>query len=207
MARYVGPKDRLARREGADLFLHSVLSKRSGKLERDFAPGMHGQNTRNKQSNFGVQLREKQKVKRIYGVLERQFRNYFKKAAQTKGVTGTELLKLLEKRLDNVVYRSGLATTRAHARQMVAHGAIMVDGRKVNIPSYQVALNQVIKCKVKPDRAKVIQETYEKVKDTVAHDWLEVDSKQLMATIKRLPEREDVNFPVEEQLIVELYSK
>lgn len=207
MARYVGPKDRLARREGVDLFLHSVLSKRSGKLERDFAPGVHGQNTRGKQSNFGLQLREKQKVKRIYGVLERQFRNYFKKAAQTKGVTGSELLKLLEKRLDNVVYRSGLATTRAHARQMVSHGAITVDGRKVNIPSYQVSLNQVIKCKVKPERAKVIQETYEKVKDTVAHDWLEVDIKQLSSTIKRLPEREDVNFPVEEQLIVELYSK
>ncbi|MCA9396736.1 MAG: 30S ribosomal protein S4, partial [Candidatus Omnitrophica bacterium] len=126
---------------------------------------------------------------------------------QTKGVTGSELLKLLEKRLDNVVYRSGLATTRAHARQMVSHGAITVDGRKVNIPSYQVSLNQVIKCKVKPERAKVIQETYEKVKNTVAHDWLEVDAKQLSSTIKRLPEREDVNFPVEEQLIVELYSK
>ena len=207
MGRLLGPKDRLARREGMDLFLHSVLSKRSGVIARDFPPGQHGQNARGKTSNYGTQLREKQKVKRIYGVLERQFRNYFERASKTKGVTGTELLSLLERRLDNVVYRSGFAVTRAQARQMVAHGAAFVNGRRVNVPSYLVYADDSIQLKVKPERAKKIQETYVEIKDTTSRDWIEVNDKDLTAKVKRLPVRTDINFPVEEQLIVELYSK
>lgn len=207
MARYIGPKDRLSRREGMDLFLRSVLSKRAGKLIRDYPPGVHGQTGRFRVTNFGTQLREKQKVKRIYGVLEKQFRNYFKKAARLKGVTGELLLSLLERRLDNTVFRSGLAVTRAHARQMVAHGAVQVNGRRVNIPSFQVSVSDEIRLKVKPERAKRIHETFEKVKETVARDWIEVNEKELVAKIRRLPERSDVKFPVEESLIVELYSK
>jgi len=207
MARYTGPKDRLARREGVDLFLRSVLSKRSGKIVRDYVPGEHGQNQRGKFSNYSLQLREKQKVKRIYGVLEKQFRNYFKKAAKTKGVTGAELLRQLERRLDNVVYRSGFAVTRAHARQMVNHGAIEVNGQKVDIPSFQVSAQDEIRLKVKPERAKRIQEVFTEIKETVASEWLEVQEKELLAKVSRLPERADIKFPVEEQLIVELYSK
>ncbi|MFT5206514.1 MAG: small subunit ribosomal protein S4 [Candidatus Omnitrophota bacterium] len=207
MARYIGPKNRLARREGVDLFLKSVLSKRSGQLERDFAPGQHGANTRGKQSNFGLQLREKQKVKRIYGVLEKQFRNYFKKAAKSKGVTGAELLCLLERRLDNVLYRTGLTVTRAHARQVVSHGAVKVNGRKVNIASFQVSALDEISLNVKPERAKRVQETYKEIKDSVANSWIDVNDKDLAAKVMRLPERSDIQFPVEEQLIVELYSK
>ncbi len=207
MGRLLGPKDRLTRREGMDLFLHSVLSKRSGTIARDFPPGQHGQNSRGKTSNYGLQLREKQKVKRIYGVLERQFRNYFERASKTKGVTGAELLSLLERRLDNIVYRSGFAVTRAQARQMVAHGAVFVNGRRVNVPSYLAYQDDEIKLKVKPERAKKIQETWNEIKDTTAKDWIQINDKDLTAKVKRLPVRTDINFPVEEQLIVELYSK
>jgi small subunit ribosomal protein S4 len=207
MGRLLGPKDRLSRREGMDLFLHSVLSKRSGTIARDFPPGQHGQNTKGKMSNYGLQLREKQKVKRIYGVMERQFRNYFERASKIKGVTGAQLLSMLERRLDNVVYRSGFAVTRAQARQMVSHGAVAVNGRKVTIPSYQIETEDIVKMRVKADRAKVIQDTYTQIKDTTAKDWIQVNDKDLTAVVKRLPERADINFPVEEQLIVELYSK
>jgi len=190
-----------------DLFLRSALSKRTHAQLRDYAPGQHGQSARGKLSNYGVQLREKQKVKRIYGLLEKQFRNYFKKAAQAKGITGVELLKMLERRLDNAVYRAGLAVTRAQARQMVSHGSVTVNGRKVNIPSFQLKVDDKIGLKVKPARAKEIQEQFEKIRDAVAKQWIDVDEKQLSAVIRRYPERGDINFPVEEQLIVELYSK
>ena len=174
--------------------------------KREYVPGMHGQG-RQKLSDYGVQLREKQKVKRIYGVLERQFRFYFTKATRTKGVTGAALLTLLERRLDNVVFRMGLAASRAEARQVVRHGHIHVNQRQVNIPSYQVEVNDVVFAKASEKMTERMKGLLEASKDQARPEWLQMDATQYKATVKKMPERADVLMPIQEQLIVELYSK
>ena len=174
---------------------------------RDFAPGMHGQNRRSKTSDFGTQLREKQKVKRMYGIMEKQFRFYFKKATRAVGATGGELLKTLERRLDNAIYRSGFVSSRAAARQVVSHGYVHVNGRKINVSNYQIREGDKIELKVNPEQAKRMQDVREAVKDRLVTDWITVNDKDMTATIKRLPERSDISIPIQEQLIVELYSK
>ena len=190
MARYLGPKLKLSRREGTDLFLKSGVRAIDSKCKIDTAPGQHGAR-KPRLSDYGSQLREKQKVRRIYGILERQFRNYYKEANRLKGNTGENLLVLLEGRLDNVVYRMGFAATRAEARQLVSHKAIVVNGRVVNIPSFQVSVNDVVKL------------TEQKEKST----WLEVDSAKMEGVFKRVPERSDLSADINEHLIVELYAK
>ena len=208
MGRHRGPTVRLARRFGMNLFLKEHRARLEKSIQRrDYPPGMQGQNRRIKISDYGHQLREKQKVKLIYGVYERQFRRYFREASRHPGATGQELMRILERRLDNAVYRTGFAQTRAQARQMVSHGAVWVNGRKVTIPSFQVAEMDEFKLKVKPDRAKRIQEIYKNSKESFSTKWLEINDKALSAKVTRLPERSDVDFPLEEQLIVELYSK
>lgn len=210
MARYTGPKLRLHRREGMDLFLKGILKtnpQAKAKEPRDYPPGQHGGARRIKVSNFGLQLREKQKLKRIYGVMEKQFRRYFKEAARNKAATGTELLRTLERRLDNAVYRSNFAVTRAQARQMVVHGAVLINDKKVDRPSFQVNVNDVIALHLTPERVKRIREAYEQLKDQSRTAWIEVNEKDLKSTVMRMPERSDINFPIEEQLVVELYSK
>lgn len=203
MARYTGPKFRLCRREGVNLF-----GNRKFDIEkRDYPPGEHGNKRRVKLSNYGLQLREKQKVKRIYGVLERQFRNYYEKAARSRSVTGSLLLQLLERRLDNVIFRSGFATTRPGARQIVNHGKVKVNGRRVNIASFSVQENDEIELKLKDKNKKFINENVETTKDIPVPGWLKVDQNTYKCTVVRLPQREDVQFPINEQLIVELYSK
>ena len=205
MARYTGPKWRLSRREGIELFSR----KRNCLEKRDYAPGQHGAR-RVKLSNYGIQLREKQKVKRIYGVLERQFRQYYLKAARAKGVTGKMLLQLLERRLDNVVFRLGFAVTRPQARQIVGHGLVCVNDRKVNIPSFLVKQGDEIIIADKEKIRKYIGKNIEKCMDKdqlIVPGWLNVDEKHFKGKIVRMPEREDINFPINEQLIVELYSK
>lgn len=202
MGRYIGPRCRLSRREGVNLEL-----KRNWSLERrETPPGQHGLQ-KTKLSNFGIQLREKQKAKRFYGVLERQFRNYFRKAVSIKGVTGHILLQFLEARLDNVVYQMGFALTRAQARQMVSHGSMRLNGKKIDIPSIQVKANDVISVKDKPSIQKMVQTNLEVNKGWAAPAWLEVDNKKLSAKVVRMPVREEIKAPVNEQLIVELYSR
>jgi small subunit ribosomal protein S4 len=203
MGRYTGPRNRLQRRLGMDLFLKSKPQKNL----REYPPGMHGPAFRRKLSDFGLQLREKQKLKAIYGVFEKQFRRYFKIAARRPEATGTELLRILERRLDNVIYRSGLALTRPQGRQMVVHGAVRVNDHKVDRPSLQVSPEDVITLKVKPDRQKAIVEQFEGLKEQVGSDWLDINVKDLKSVVKRLPQRSDIKFPIEEQLVVELYSK
>jgi small subunit ribosomal protein S4 len=206
MARYTGSKCRLCRREGMKLFLKGdrCMSTKCGVERRQYPPGEHGQRMRRRPTEYGLQLREKQKVKRIYGVLERQFRKYFEKASRQKGVTGENLLRLLEVRLDNVVYRSGLAPSRIAARQMVSHRHFNVNGKIVNIPSYSlkvgdaVAARESIKDVVKANLDK-------RGGDTVT--WIEVSPEQLSATLVDMPSRESIPVPIQEQLIVELYSK
>ena len=205
MARYTGPKWRLSRREGIELF----SSKRNALERRNYAPGQHGAR-RAKLSDFGLQLREKQKVKRIYGVLERQFRRYYEKATRSKGVTGSVLLQLLERRLDNVVYRLGFATTRPQARQMVNHGLICVNDKRVNIPSYMTKVGEEISVKNKDSIKKYAQENFNQNKEYQGREevgWVTVDEAHLRGKVSRLPEREDIVFPINEQLIIELYSK
>ena len=203
MARYTGPLCKLCRREGMKL-----CDKRNCAYERrSYPPGMHGQNMRRKQSEYAIQLREKQKTKRIYGVLENQFRNYYLKAARRKGVTGEVLLQMLECRLDNMVYRFGFAPTRRSARQLVRHGHIAVNGRVVNIPSFQVARGDAVQVREKSREMPIIQDA---VKDAVFPDqsvWLSVDKANLSATLDAYPNRNEIPTPVEEQLIVEFYSK
>lgn len=203
MARYTGPLCKLCRREGMKL-----CDKRNCAYERrSYPPGMHGQNMRRKQSEYALQLREKQKTKRIYGVLENQFRNYYLKAARRKGVTGEVLLQMLECRLDNMVYRFGFAPTRRSARQLVRHGHIAVNGRVVNIPSFQVARGDAVQVREKSRQMPLIQDA---LKDAVFPDqsvWLSVDKANLSATLDAYPNRNDIPTPVEEQLIVEFYSK
>lgn len=205
MARYTGPKWRLSRREGIELF----SSKRNALERRDYAPGQHGAR-RSKLSDYGLQLREKQKVKRIYGVLERQFRRYYEKATRSKGITGSVLLQLLERRLDNVVYRLGFATTRPQARQMVNHGLICVNDKRVNIPSYIVKAGEEISVKDKDSIKNYAQENLKLNKEYHSREevsWVTVDEDHLKGKVARLPVREDIVFPINEQLIIELYSK
>ena len=206
MARYLGPKLKLSRREGTDLFLKSGVRAIDSKCNLTTAPGQHGAR-RGRLSDYGVQLREKQKVRRIYGVLEKQFRNYYKEAARLKGNTGENLLQLLESRLDNVVYRMGLASTRAEARQLVSHKAIMLDGRVVNIPSYAVSPEQVIAVREKAKKQARIVAALEVAEQREKPTWVEVDTKKMEGVYKRRPERSDLSADINEQLIVELYSK
>ena len=180
--------------------------EKCGITRRDFAPGQHGQ-IRKKESNYGVQLREKQKVKRIYGVLERQFRHYFRMAERSKGVTGLTLLQLLERRLDNVIFRMNFAGSRAEARQMVQHGLVAVNGKRVDIPAYVVRMGQDVSIKVKEPAQKRLTETFETWKGRAIPKWIEVDPKNFKCKITAMPTKEDVGFPIQEQLIVELYSK
>lgn len=206
-------KDRTAqcrkcRREGEKLFLKGVrcFSDKCAVSRREYAPGQHGEK-RTKLSNFGLQLREKQKVKRIYGVLEGQFRNYFYKATKIKGVTGAILLQFLERRLDNVIFQMGFATSRQEARQIVSHGYVNVNDRRVNIPSFLVKKDDEIELKFKKKGMKNVQENLEASKQRTTPAWLDVDTGHVKGKILRLPEREDIHFPVNEQLIVELYSR
>ena len=210
MARYRGPINRLSRREGIDLFLTGAKRIKDDKLEErlEIPPGQHGQSgRRRKLSDYGIQLREKQKLKRIYGMLERQFRLFFARAARKGGVTGENLIELLERRLDNVVYRTFFGTTRREARQMVGHGHICVNGRPVNVASFIVKEGDVIEPKNKEAVRNRIKTKLEAAKDETVPDWVSVDRTNLKATIVRMPTKADAGLPVEEQLIVELYSK
>lgn len=206
MARYTGPTCKLSRREGADLLLKSRARSLDSKCKMDKPPGQHG-DRRPRVSDYGVQLREKQKVRRIYGVLERQFVNYYKEASRRKGSTGENLLKLLECRLDNVIYRMGFSTTRAEARQLVLHKAIMVNRHAVNIPSYQVAANDVITVRDKAKKQLRIQDALNVSEQFGSPPWLEVDAKKMEGVFKAVPDRSDLPPDINESLIVELYSK
>jgi len=206
MARYLGPKCKLSRREGTDLFLKSGVRPLESKCKLDVPPGGAAQR-RPRLSDYGLQLREKQKLRRMYGVLERQFRNYYKKAAQLKGSTGENLLQLLEGRLDNVVYRMGFASTRAEARQLVSHKGVEVNGRIVNIPSAQVSAGDAVSIREKAKKQLRIQNALEIASQVGLPDWVDVDSKKMMGTFKTLPDREDILPDINENLVVELYSK
>lgn len=206
MARYIGPKCRLMRREGVDLELKSGVRPLESKCDMNSAAGQHGAR-RGRLSDYGTQLREKQKLKRIYGVLERQFRNYYKKAAQRKGSTGENLLQLLEQRLDNVVYRMGYGSTRAEARQLVSHGAILVNGARVTIASYQVQAEDVVSVCEKARKQVRIQSALELASQRGFVDWVEVDTTKMTGQFKRVPERIDLSSDINESLVVELYSK
>ncbi|WP_336938023.1 30S ribosomal protein S4 [Vibrio cholerae] len=206
MARYLGPKLKLSRREGTDLFLKSGVRAIDTKCKIDNAPGVHGAR-RGRLSEYGVQLREKQKVRRIYGVLEKQFRNYYKEAARLKGNTGENLLQLLEGRLDNVVFRMGFGATRAEARQLVSHKAILVNGKVVNVPSFNVAANDVVAVREKAKKQSRIKAALEVAEQREKPTWIEVDVNTMEGTFKRMPERSDLSADINEQLIVELYSK
>ncbi len=208
MARYIGASCKLCRREGAKLFLKGrrCNSDKCAFVRRSYPSGQHGRR-RIKQSDYGLQLREKQKVKRIYGVLERQFRRYFHEADRTEGVTGEILLQILERRLDNVLLRAGFALSLAEARQIVRYGHVKVDGKKVDIPSYQIASGQNVSVHGKEKLAQVVKSNLETAKDNGAPSWLKVDAANMKAEVLGLPKREDVPFAVQEQLIVELYSK
>lgn len=209
MARYTGSSCRICRREAQKLFLKGArcYTDKCAFDRRAYAPGQHGQRRRFKMSNYGVQLREKQKVKKIYGVLEKQFRRYFYIANRTKGITGEKLLELLERRLDNVVFRSCLAYSRTHARQMVMHGYVTVNNRKVNIPSYSVKTGDVVQLKQKKNIVKNTKEVLEKTKDRSVPEWLKSDLENFKVDITSLPKRGAIGMDIREQLIVELYSK
>jgi small subunit ribosomal protein S4 len=208
MARYIGPSCRLCRSEGTKLFLKGTrcYTEKCALARRAYSPGQHGK-TKQKLSNYGVQLREKQKVKRMYGILERQFRRYFYIASKSKGVTGEMLLQQLERRLDNVIFRCGFALSTTQARQIARHGIVYVNGKRVNIPSYSVGKEDVISVKNKEKLQKYIRNNAEVCKDREVPGWLSVDRDKLTAKIQRLPERSDITVPIKEQLIVELYSK
>ena len=209
MARYKNAVCRLCRREGEKLFLkgNKCVTEKCAVAKRSYAPGQHGSGARQKLSNYGLQLREKQKVKRMYGILEKQFRRYFNLAAKKKGVTGKILLQLLERRLDNVIFRLGLATSRPQARQIVRHNQVYVNSRRVNIPSYLIDKDDVVQIKTKEKALGKIKENLELTKDRTVAPWLEFNSGDFSAKVLRLPEKEDIQQPIEEQLIVELYSK
>ena len=208
MARYIGPKCKLSRREGADLSLKSPARAIDSKCKLEQKPGQHGAARKGKMSDYAVQLREKQKVKRIYGLLERQFRSYYSKASRKKGNTGEWLLQMLESRLDNVVYRMGFAVTRAQARQLVAHKAVEVNGKKVNLASYQVkagdqvAIGEKARAQLRIGEALTLSQEMDLVPA-----WVEVDAKKFTGTFKAVPERSDLPSDINEALIVELYSK
>lgn len=206
MARYIGPKCKLARREGTDLFLKSARRSLDSKCKLEQAPGQHGaKNPR--LSDYGVHLREKQKIRRIYGVLERQFRRYFEAASARKGSTGENLLKLLESRLDNVVFRMGFGSTRAEARQLVSHKAITVNGTVVNIASFQVKAGDVVAVREKAKKQVRIQESLSLAEGIGFPGWVQVDSKKMEGVFKNMPERIDLSSDINEALVVEFYSK
>ncbi|MBS7325050.1 MAG: 30S ribosomal protein S4 [Thiopseudomonas sp.] len=206
MARYIGPKCKLSRREGTDLFLKSGSRAIESKCNIESAPGQHGQR-RGRLSEYGTQLREKQKVRRIYGVLERQFHGYYKEAARRKGATGENLLQLLESRLDNVVYRMGFGATRAESRQLVSHKAITINGKTVNIPSFQVQPGDVVAVREKSKNQLRIVQALELAAQRGRSEWLEVDAEKKSGVFKNAPERSDLSADINESLIVELYSK
>lgn len=206
MARYIGPTCKLSRREGTDLFLKSGVRALDSKCKAEAVPGVHGAR-RGRLSDYGLQLREKQKVRRTYGVLEKQFRSYYKEAARRSGATGTNLLQLLEGRLDNVVYRMGFGSTRAEARQVVSHRQITVNGQSVNIPSFQVSSGDVVAVREKSKTQLRIKNALQLASQRTAVEWLEVDSAKMEGTFKSSPERADLSADINEQLIVELYSK
>ncbi|MDS1030445.1 30S ribosomal protein S4 [Bacillota bacterium LX-D] len=208
MARYKEAVCRLCRREGMKLYLKGdrCYSDKCAVDRRNYAPGQHGQN-RKKVSEYGLQLREKQKARRVYGVLEKQFENYFAKADRQKGVTGENLLRLLERRLDNVVYRLGFAGSRPEARQLVRHGHFTINGRKVNIPSLQVRVGDEIAVREKSVGSEKFKELAELAAQKTVPNWLELNAPALRARVIALPSREDIDIPVEEHLIVELYSR
>jgi len=211
MARYTDAVCRLCRRQGEKLFLKGTkcTTEKCTIAKRAYPPGQHGQGgkRRSKLSNYGLQLKEKQKVKRIYGVLEKQFRRYFKVASKTKGVTGKVLLQLLERRLDNVVFRMGLGLSRPQARQIVRHNFITVNSRRVNIPSFMVAEGDIIQVKAKEKALAKIKDNLEQSKDRTVPSWLEFKSADFSAKVLRLPGKDDIQQNIQEQLIVELYSK
>lgn len=208
MARYTGALCRLCRRESEKLFLKGdrCFTEKCAVERRQYAPGQHGQR-RTKLSDYGVQLREKQKVRRIYGILEKQFRLYFKKAAGTKGVTGEVLLQLLETRLDNVACRIGFAPNRISARQLVTHGHFLVNGKKVNIPSYRLRAGDVVEIKEASRELAIVNDSLAKIEHRGVPSWLELDTKNYKGKVLQIPSREDIQLTVQEQLIVELYSK
>lgn len=206
MARYLGPKCKLSRREGTDLFLKSGVRPIDSKCKTDTIPGQHGQR-RGRLSDYGVQLREKQKVRRTYGVLEKQFRGYYKEAARQKGATGENLLQLLECRLDNVVYRMGFGSTRAECRQLVSHKAITVNGEVVNIPSYNINAGDVVAIRAKAKEQLRIKSALDLASQRGLIDWVSVDSGKLEGKFTRRPDRTDLPQEINESLIVELYSK
>jgi small subunit ribosomal protein S4 len=206
MARYLGPKLKLSRREGTDLFLKSGVRPLESKCRADSVPGQHGQR-RTRLSDYAVQLREKQKVRRIYGVLEKQFRNYYKKADRQKGATGMNLLRILERRLDNVVYRMGFGSTRAESRQLVSHKSILVNGASVNIPSYQVEAGDVIAVREKSRNQLRIQGALTLSANRSPVPWVDINPEKMEGVFKAAPERDELPQEINENLIVELYSK
>ena len=207
MARYLGPKAKLSRREGTDLFLKSARRAISDKAKFDTKPGQHGRTSGSRTSDFGLQLREKQKVKRMYGVLERQFRRYFAEADRRKGNTGANLLFILESRLDNVVYRMGFGSTRAEARQLVSHKSLTVNGEVVNIPSYMVKAGDVIAMREKSKKQLRIVDALKLADSIGMPDWVAVDATKMEGTFKKLPDRDQFGSDINESLIVELYSR
>jgi small subunit ribosomal protein S4 len=207
VARYIGPKAKLSRREGTDLFLKSARRSLADKCKLDSKPGQHGRTSGARTSDYGTQLREKQKVKRIYGVLERQFRRYFAEADRLKGNTGENLLQLLESRLDNVVYRMGFASTRAEARQLVSHKALTLNGVVANIPSMQVKAGDIVAIREKAKKQARIVEALSLAEQGGMAGWVSVDAKKFEGTFKGMPERSDIAGDINESLIVELYSR
>lgn len=207
MARYLGPKAKLSRREGTDLFLKSARRSISDKAKFDSKPGQHGRTSGTRTSDYGLQLREKQKVKRMYGVLEKQFRRYFEEAERRKGNTGANLLSVLECRLDNVVYRMGFGSTRAEARQLVSHKAMTVNGQSVNIPSYMVKTGDVIAVRDKSKKQTRITEALELAKQVGLPAWVDVNADKGEGVFKKVPDRDEFAADVNESLIVELYSR
>jgi len=209
VARYIGPKCKICRREGEKLFLRGsrCFTDKCSFSRRGYPPGMHGKAGRRKLTSYATQLREKQKVKVVYGVLERQFRRVFGEAVKMAGATGENLLILLERRLDNVVYHLGMASSRTQARQLVRHGHILIDGKKVNIPSYQVKVNQVISLSEAMKKNPFVKRSIEERDPERIVPWLKLNKENMTGTVLRLPKREEVTIPVQENLIVELYSK
>jgi len=207
MARYTGPKCKLSRREGTDLFLKSARRSLDSKCKLDSKPGQHGRTSGARLSDYGLQLREKQKLKRMYGVLEKQFRKYFAEAERRRGNTGETLIQLLESRLDNVVYRMGFGSTRAEARQLVAHGAVEVNGCASDIPSMMLKAGDVVAIREKSKKQSRIKEAIDLASDIGLPQWVEVDTTKLSGIFKQLPDRSDVARDVNESMVVELYSR
>lgn len=207
MAKYTGPKCKLSRRAGTDLFLKGRWRSLESKCKLDTPPGQQGRSRRPRMSDYALQLREKQKLRHMYGVLERQFRNYYRKAADRRGSTGQLLLQMLECRLDNVVYRMGFAATRAEARQLVSHKAVMVNGKKVNVPSYEVGANDVIAITEKARNQTRIKGALEMNSQIGFPEWVDVDESKMEGTFKAIPDRDQILPDINENLVVELYSK